>query len=222
MFIGHYPAALVARAVRPALPLWHLFVAVQLLDYIWAVLVLTGVEKLRVTKGFMPASILDLHYMPWSHSLYAALGWAVLAGLVYAACRKSHRIRAGLIIAAAVFSHWLLDLVAHGPDLLIWPGMEKAGFGLWNSLLWTQLVELGGLALGFAIYIAVTVPLRPWGRILPWLLLAFMALVQIYNHLPVDHPPAVPVFAVTALLAYSLLALLAWLVDRTRQAVWMQ
>jgi hypothetical protein len=41
-----------------------LFVAVQFLDYIWATLVLLGIEKLRVIKGFTEGSMLDSYFQP--------------------------------------------------------------------------------------------------------------------------------------------------------------
>ncbi len=217
MFIGHYSAALAAKIVKPRVPLWHLFVAVQLVDFAWAVLVLLGVEKVRVVKGFMPASILDLHYMPYTHSLPATVLWAVGAGVLYALFwRGEQKLRAGLIIGAAVASHWLLDLIAHGPDLLLYSGGPKVGFGLWDSLLWTQIVEIGSIILGGILYILATKPKGRLGMIAPVLLLAFMIALQAYNHLPIDHPPAVPQFALTALAGYTLLAVLAWLTDRTR------
>ncbi|MEM8615507.1 MAG: hypothetical protein AAGF20_01085 [Pseudomonadota bacterium] len=219
MFIGHYGAAFAARAVKPALPLWQLFIAVQLVDFAWAGLVLAGIEKFRVAPGFMEASILDLHHMPYTHSLVAVVIWSVAAGVLYGALRRgAGKVMAGLIIALAVFSHWLTDLIAHGPDLALWFGGPRVGLGLWNSLLWTQIVELGLLAIGGAIYLAKTKPKGLAGRLAPFALLGFMAALQIYNHLPIDHPPPVPQFAIMALIAFSLLTLLAWLTDRLRIA----
>ena len=55
MFVGHYSVAFACRTERNKIPLWVLFVAVQFLDYIWATLVLLGIEKLRVIKGFTQA-----------------------------------------------------------------------------------------------------------------------------------------------------------------------
>lgn len=217
MFIGHYVAAVAVKAAKPKIPLWHLFVAVQLVDFAWAILVLLGIEKLRVTQGFMEASILDLHYMPYTHSLVASFAWALGAGLLYALLKNgAGRVSAGMIIGFCVFSHWLTDLIAHGPDLALWFGGPKVGLGLWNSLLWTQVLEIGGIIAVMLAYIFTTKPKGFWGRLAPWAFLAFMVLLQVYNHLPVDHPPAIPMFAITALFAYSLLALLAALVERTR------
>ncbi len=56
MFVGHYSVAFAAKSERNKIPLWVLFIAVQFLDYIWATLVLLGIEKLRVIKGFTAGS----------------------------------------------------------------------------------------------------------------------------------------------------------------------
>jgi len=56
MFVGHYSVAFAVKSEKNKIPLWVLFVAVQFLDYIWATLVLLGIEKLRVIKG-LTASI---------------------------------------------------------------------------------------------------------------------------------------------------------------------
>ena len=72
MFVGHYSVAFAAKSEKNKIPLWVLFIAVQFLDYIWATLVLLGVEKLRVIKGFTAGSMLDSYFHPYSHSLIAA------------------------------------------------------------------------------------------------------------------------------------------------------
>ena len=54
MFVGHYSVAFAAKTEHNKIQLWVLFVAVQLLDYIWATLVLLGIEKLRVITILRP------------------------------------------------------------------------------------------------------------------------------------------------------------------------
>ena len=121
MFVGHYSVAFAAKTEKNKIPLWVLFIAVQFLDYIWATLVLLGIEKLRVIKGFTAGSMLDSYFHPYSHSLVAAIAWSVVAALIYKAiCSRHRRLyskSAPLIVAAAVFSHWVLDLIAHPRDL---------------------------------------------------------------------------------------------------------
>lgn len=44
MFVGHYGVSFVAKRSDDSIPLWVLFLAVQLLDIVWAPLVLLGVD----------------------------------------------------------------------------------------------------------------------------------------------------------------------------------
>jgi hypothetical protein len=157
MFVGHYSVAFACRTERNKIPLWVLFVAVQFLDYIWATLVLLGIEKLRVIKGFTAGSMLDSYFHPYSHSLITAVIWSVVAAFVYrTVCSRQgcHYSRsAPLIIGLAVFSHWILDLVAHPRDLPIYDNAAKVGFGLWNYRDPEFALEIALLAGGIATYL---------------------------------------------------------------------
>ncbi|PHS26996.1 MAG: hypothetical protein COA84_04915 [Robiginitomaculum sp.] len=219
MFIGHYSAAFAARAFKPALPLWLLFMAVQLVDFFWAGLVIAGVEKFRIEPGFLEASPLDLYYMPFTHSLLSAVIWAVAAALLYGAMRKgAGHWTAALILGGAVLSHWFADLLVHAPDLPLIVGEPKYGFALWRSLLWSQVAEMGLLVGGFWLYLRNTTPKGMMGKVSPWVFLLVLALLQAISHMGEAQAGApIQPFAVSALLAYGLIALGAWLVDRTRQ-----
>ena len=158
MFVGHYSVAFACRTERNKIPLWVLFVAVQFLDYIWATLVLLGIEKLRVIKGFTAGSMLDSYFHPYSHSLITAILWSVVAALIYkTVCGRHGRHysrSAPLIIGLAVFSHWILDLIAHPRDLAIYDNNWKVGFGLWNYRDPEFALEIALLAGGIGLYIA--------------------------------------------------------------------
>ena len=45
MFVGHYGPSLAAKAAKNSIPLWMLFIAVQLLDVFWSVFVLLAIER---------------------------------------------------------------------------------------------------------------------------------------------------------------------------------
>ncbi len=47
MFVGHYGVSFAAKKAEPDIPLWLLFMVVQLLDVVWAPLVLLGVVSFR-------------------------------------------------------------------------------------------------------------------------------------------------------------------------------
>jgi membrane-bound metal-dependent hydrolase YbcI (DUF457 family) len=154
MFVGHYSVAFAVKSERNRIPLWVLFVAVQFLDYIWATFVLLGIEKLRVIKGFTAGSMLDSYYHPYSHSLVAALIWSALAALVY---KKFWRARASnfaaLLVGLAVFSHWILDFIAHPRDLAIYDNTWKVGLGLWNYRGLEFGLEIALLVGGIIVYL---------------------------------------------------------------------
>ena len=158
MFVGHYSVAFAVKSDRNRIPLWVLFVAVQFLDYIWATLVLLGIEKLRVIKGFTAGSMLDSYYHPYSHSLIAAVLWSTVAGIGYKLlCSRlgyQYRKSAALIVGLAVFSHWILDLIAHPRDLAIYDDRWKVGFGLWNYRDPEFALEIAVLVGGITLYLA--------------------------------------------------------------------
>jgi hypothetical protein len=158
MFVGHYSVAFAAKTERNKIPLWVLFVAVQFLDYIWATLVLLGIEKLRVIKGFTAGSMLDSYFHLYSHSLIMAIAWSALAALVYKPLCSwlgyAYTKSAALIVGVAVFSHWILDLIAHPRDLPIYDNTWKIGFGLWNYRDPEFALEIALLAYGIILYLS--------------------------------------------------------------------
>jgi hypothetical protein len=64
--------------------------------------------------------------------------------------------RAGTVLGVVVFSHWVLDLVVHRPDLPIFPGdaggLPRLGFGLWRVPSAAAVVELALLVIGAYLY----------------------------------------------------------------------
>src|SRR6266567_4680453 len=143
MFVGHYGVSFAAKRGDRSIPLWALFVAVQLLDVFWSLFVFFGFEKVRIVPGITASNPLDLYYMPYTHSLVAALLWSLGAYVAYRAIRvfgASHR--AALLVALAVFSHWVLDLVVHRPDLPLYDNAAKVGLGLWNYPARAFLLEV--------------------------------------------------------------------------------
>jgi len=111
MFIGHYGVAFAIKGAEKRIPLWLLFLAVQFVDVLWCVLVLLGVEKARITQEYRGSLPLDLYYMPYTHSVPAAIAWSVVAYLLYRLFvskggPSAHRV--SLLVALAVLSHWVL------------------------------------------------------------------------------------------------------------------
>jgi hypothetical protein len=218
MFMGHYGVSFAAKPADRRLPLWLLFIAVQWLDIWWAMLVMLGVEKFRIAPHFTEAMSLDFYYMPYSHSLAGALVLSILLGALSAAFLKP-RLRTFLIIAAAAFSHWLLDLVVHVPDLPLIGNSDKVGFGLWRHL-WIsfplELVVLWGGAFIYAHYVkAASAFHAAW----LWIFVAAMTFEEVNVSFGLFGPffPTPAAIAGLSLSIYLLIALLAALVDRTRR-----
>jgi hypothetical protein len=152
VFIGHYSACFLAKGVNRKIPLWQLFLAVQFIDIIWATFILMGIEKVRIVPGITAASPLDLYFMPYTHSLIAVIGWAVLVGVIYRQFGSVKTNAAAFLIALVVFSHWAQDLLVHRPDLAIIGEDHKVGFGIWHYPILTLILELGLLWASLAWY----------------------------------------------------------------------
>ena len=152
MFIGHYAAALAAKSAEPRAPLWTFVAGCQALDIAWSALLIVGVEKVRFDPA-LPGSDLDLYFMPYSHSLPAALIWSVAAAILALWVLKLSR-RAAIFVGLVVFSHWLLDFLVHRPDLELWFGGPKVGLAWWNQPVPEMIVEMGLLALAGAAWVA--------------------------------------------------------------------
>ena len=207
MFVGHYGVSFTAKKAEPAIPLWVLFIAVQLLDVLWAPLVLLGIEKVRIVPGITASNPLDLYYMPYTHSLVAAIGWSVVAFLVYRAVRPVPP-RAAAIVGVAVFSHWVLDFLVHRPDLPLYDNTAKVGLGLWNL----PAVALGLEAL--LLFGAMWLYLRHAAR--RTAMLAFgVVMLAIQAYVFFGPPPASDrAAAATALIAYAVFAVVIRALER--------
>ncbi len=216
MFIGHFAVGMAAKRSAPQLSLGTFFLATQLLDLVWPVLVLAGVEHVRIAPGITRVTPLDFTHYPWTHSLVASILWgALLAGILILAKRDR---RSALVAGAVVVSHWLLDWVSHRPDLPLAPGTAgRYGLELWASLPGTLIVELGLFAAGVVLYARSTRALDRRGHWAWWTLVAFLLTVYLAN-LFGPPPPSEPAIGWAALAMWLLVAWGYW-VDRHRTAI---
>jgi hypothetical protein len=215
MFIGHYGVSLALKRADPRLSLGGLFLAVQLLDLLFFTFVLLGIEKLRIVPGFTEYNAYDLYYMPYSHSLVGSIVWAALALGGVLLLRRAPLAGAALV-GLAVFSHFLLDVPMHTPDLpLLGENSPKLGFGLWNHRWVALALELACLAAGLLLYLRASRARDARGR---WVTVAVaVILLALAAATPFFPPPSsVGVSAVQALVLYVLLAGLAVWLDRSR------
>jgi hypothetical protein len=154
----------------------------------------------------------------WSHGLFMAVVWAMLAAAV--AFLLSRDRRTSIVIGLVVFSHWVLDFISHPmglgqklpPDLpLFFEGSPKVGLGLYNSLPAALITEFGLFIAGIVFYLLRT---RPADRTGTWafgLLLAFVFSMIV--------PAMVPQLALLPTFATVLLLPIGNWVDRHRPLV---
>ena len=183
------------------------------LDLLWPLLLLLGLETVRVNPGDTAFTPLTFVSYPWSHSLAAAAVWSVLAAVV--SQRALASAQAGAIVGFLVASHWLLDLVTHRPDLPMWPGGPVAGLGLWNSIPATLAVEGALFALGIWIYHRARPARDRTGNLALAGLLAFSGLIWVSQ--PWAPPPPNPPAVAWGALALWLLPPWAALIERHRR-----
>jgi membrane-bound metal-dependent hydrolase YbcI (DUF457 family) len=214
LFVGHYGVSFVAKAHRKEIPLWLLFIAVQLIDVFWSIFVLLGIEKVRIVPGYTASSPLDLYYMPYTHSLLGAALWSIAFGVIFIFIYRWNRA-AGVVVGLAVFSHWVLDLLVHRPDLALYDSHMKMGFGLWNYKWPEFIVETLLLFIGIYMYMRSTRANDSIGRdgfiVFGVVMLAIQA-SQFYT----PPPPSGNMVAISALFAYVLFAAIAAWLERKR------
>ena len=213
MLVGHLGAGLAAKRMAPRLSLGVLSLAAMLLDVLLWIFVLLGLEEVHV-----PANFGEVHYLtftfPYSHGLIASLSWSAAAFGVARAC--GWNARAGVVVAATVFSHFLLDALVHVVGLpLLGPGSYRLGLGLWRHTGLELAVEcvIGGL--GWWIYLGSPRSARGGTR---WGLggvVTLWALLTVAGGLATTPPPSARAMAATSLAAIGLQSALAlWLDPR--------
>lgn len=213
MFVGHYGVSFAAKNVDRTIPLWALFLAVQFLDVLWAPCILLGIEKVRIVAGITASNPLDLYYMPYTHSLVAALFWSCVVGFAYQFIARPARRHSSAVVGFAVFSHWILDFVVHRPDLPLYDNSAKVGLGLWNAPVFAFGLEAALLFGGIWLCLRG----RPTHVVGTLALGILMIAIQAYVFFGTP-PTSDRAAALTALVAYAIFAAMIWWLQ-DRQAV---
>jgi hypothetical protein len=208
MFIGHIAVGLAGKRLAPSVSLATWLTSVQLVDLLWPIFLLTGLEHVRIAPGMTRFTPLDFYDYPITHSLVGTACWAALFAGGWMLARGHRRIAA--LLAAGVVSHWVLDAISHRPDMPVLPRGPYVGLSLWNSVAATLVVELTMFAAGIALYV------RGGGigrrRISFWLLMAFLLVVYFAAAFG-PPPPDTRTLAFSALTAWLLIPW-AWIADR--------
>ena len=140
------------------------------LDLLWPILLLVGLEVVRVNSGDTAFTSLAFDSYPWSHSLLLVMGWTVLGAVVGQRLYRSWTT--GTLLGGLVLSHWVLDLITHRPDLPLWPGGPLVGLGLWNSIPGTIIIEASLLVGGLWLFLGTSSAGDRTGR---WALIGLIA-----------------------------------------------
>lgn len=180
MFIGHFGAGYAAKAADKKVSLGTLILASQFIDLMWPILVLFGIEKVKIEPGNTAFTPLNFIQYPLSHSLLAVAVWGILFGTIYYIIKKDKK--GSILLGLLVLSHWVLDLFVHRPDLPLLPWSDiKAGFGLWNSVLFTLIIEGAVFITGIFIFIKTVKRKERGFKLKFWALNIFLALIYIMS-----------------------------------------
>jgi len=208
VFLGHIAVGLAGKRAAPTVSLATWLASVQLLDLLWPIFLLAGLEHVRIAPGITRFTPLDFYDYPITHSLVGSVGWAAIFAGGWMLSRKNGRV--ALLLAAGVVSHWVLDAISHRPDVPVLPGGPYVGLGLWNSVPATLAVELTMFAVGLTLYV------RGGGagrrRVSFWLMMAFLTIV--YFGAAFGPPPPDARTLAWSALSIWLLVPWAWQADR--------
>lgn len=214
MFIGHFGVGFGAKSADRKISLGTLFLAAQFLDLLWPTFLLIGIETVRIDPGNTKMTPLDFTSYPFTHSLLMVCIWGLLFGGVFWLFKKN--LRGAVVLGMCVISHWLLDLFVHRPDLPLYPGdSPMLGFGLWNSIIGSTILEGLIFAVGVWLYLRATVAKNRAGLWGFWGLVGFLVLIHLGNIFG-PPPPNVTAIAWAGQLQW-LFVIWAYWVDRNRK-----
>lgn len=213
MFIGHFGLGLASKKIDNVPSLGTYFLAAQFLDLLWPFFLLIGLEEVKIDPGNTVLTPLNFVYYPFSHSLFAALIWSILFGLIYFLIKKN--IKASITLGVLVLSHWILDFFVHKPDLPITPWSNlKVGLGIWNSIGLTIFIEFIIFIAGIYFYIKATGAKNKKGKYGFWSLIVFLIIIYISNIFG-SPPPSQNAIAIVGFFQWILIIWAYW-IDKNR------
>lgn len=209
MFVGHYALGFYLRGRNNTVPFWLILLGVQLVDLLWAVFLMLGVERASYNPDASVFLRAVYEYYPYTHSLFTSISIALLASfVVYRIANREWAIATGIAVA----SHWFLDLIVHVPDVPLFFNSYKVGLGLWNFPTTTLLLELTLLTAGFWYFLRRTENTREkrWATVL----YLFLAVFYTASFLAPAVPPTPVQIGVFGVLIYGGIPLVAYFVER--------
>jgi membrane-bound metal-dependent hydrolase YbcI (DUF457 family) len=216
MLVGHIAVGLAAKRITPRVSLGTTVLAALLPDLLWCVFLLAGIEHVQLKPGRGAVNYFGASDFAFSHSLLMDAAWGGLFAAAYYFGRRY--ARGAWVLFAAVMSHWLLDFVAHRPDMALAPGAHRYfGLGLWNSVAATLIVEGGMWVAAIIVYVRATRPKNRTGVYAFWIAVVFLTLAWHGN--VAGPPPSSPrAMAVGSPIFFSCVVAWAYWVNRLRPA----
>jgi hypothetical protein len=207
MDIGHIGAGFALKKVDKKINLGGLLLASNLLDIVFIILVLLGIETI-------PTSHEGWQYLfstlPYSHSFLASIFWSALAFVFVFIVWRKHGWHTALIIAAAVFSHFILDFIYFAPgvprDLITAIEYLIVIAGVWLYLGTTKkrnFIRMVGLALLLIILIVLI-------NSLPLLILVLLGQIS------ETQPPSLPIIGFLGIVQPLIWSGFGFWIDRSK------
>jgi len=201
MGIGHAAVALGASRIEPRINVGLLVFAAFLADFLLGVFAAFGLERAHVPPDFATRHYLTFTF-PYSHGMIPLLLWGVLLGALLCWRDQRNRKLALFVIAALVFSHFILDGLVHAPELPLWgENSPKIGLALWNHLPLELTIETVMAVVGLAIYWKLSGGSRVsrWGIAVFTLLLTALTWTQLFATQPPLPSQLVPTWIIAPL-----------------------
>ena len=216
MLVGHIAVGLAAKRITPRVSVGTTVLAALLPDLLWCIFLLAGIEHVQFKPGRGAVNYFGASDFAFSHSLLMDAAWGGLFAAAYYLAR--HYARGAWVLFAAVMSHWLLDFVAHRPDMALAPGVHRYfGLGLWNSVAATIVVEGGMWVAAIIVYVRATRAKGRTGVYAFWIAVAFLTLAW-YGNIAGPPPPSPRAMAANSLIFFSCVVAWAYWMNRLRPA----
>lgn len=201
MGIGHAAVALGASRAVPRINAGILIFAAFLADFLLGIFGAMGMEQAHIPPDYATRHYLTFTF-PYSHGLAALIAWGLLFGAIFCWVDRQERIRAFWVLAALVFSHFILDGLVHVPELpLLGQNSPKVGLALWNhmplELTLESLMALAGLMVYWSLSAGTKV--SRWGMASFVILLAALTWTQLFSTVPPTPSQLVPTWIIAPL-----------------------
>lgn len=219
MGIGHAAVALGTSRLEPRINVGLLIFAAFLADFLLGIFAVLGLERAHV-----PADYATRHYLtftfPYSHGMVPLLFWGTLLGALLCWLDSRDRKRAFIVVAALVFSHFILDGLVHAPELpLLGENSPKIGLALWNHLPLELCLETLMALAGLAIYWKLSGGSKAtrWGMTLFTALLTALTWTQLFAKQAPSPSQLVPTWIVAPVVFSAIPFIFDWKRARAAQ-----